>query len=477
MDHIGTRFVLAAVLFCAGQPAAAQTLGRIDFPTSGAPAAQERFLVGVGYLHNFEYDSAAAAFRDAQRIDSAFVMAYWGEAMTYTHPVWNEKDADAARAALSRLGPTPEARAAKAPTERERGYLRAVEVLYGEGEKARLDTLYADEMARLSTAYPDDDEARSFHALALIGLSQAERAVPTYMRAGAIAQDVLRRNPEHPGALHYAIHAFDDPTHAPLGLDAARKYSQVAPDAPHAQHMTTHIFLALGMWDETISQNVIASGPDRDEWTPGHYTLWLLYGLVQAGRDDDARELLEIARSNALPRHARSLAWMTAHYLVDSERWDDPVAAWPVPLDGRGPIVAVGAFARAYAALKRADAAEVERWRAVLKERAAGPDAELEQILAQMLAGAEAAAAGRTDEAVRVLTAAAEHEAAMPVEFGPPALLKPVAELMGEVLLAAGRCEEAAAAFRRALELQPGRRVSVRGLEASARCPAVRSGG
>lgn len=461
------RLILAAVLVCAARSLAAQTLGRIEFPTSGAVAAQARFLVGVGYLHSFEYDSAAAAFRAAQRLDSTFAMAYWGEAMSYTHPVWNEKDSSAAREALVRLAPTAGARQALAPTERERGYLRAVEVLYGGGGKARLDTLYAAEMERLSAAFPDDDEARSFYALALLGLSQGERVVPTYMRAGALAQDVLRRNPRHPGALHYAIHAFDDPMHAPLGLHVARTYSQVAPDAPHAQHMTTHIFLALGLWDETIAQNVIAAGPDRTKWTPGHYTLWLLYGLLQAGRHDEARELLEVTHANSSPRHAGSLGWMAAHYLVDSERWSDPVAAWPVPAEGRGPMVAAGAFARAYAAMKRGDTVELQRWRAVLGARAAHAGAEFERVLADMLAGAEASAGGRHGEAVRILAAAEEQVSIWPVEFGPPALLMPVPELLGEVLLAAGRHDDAAAAFSRALALQPGRWKALRGLEAA----------
>ena len=215
-------FVLATAA-----PLAAQShrLGTIAFPNSGPKAAQPPFIRGVLLLHSFEYDDAAAAFREAQRLAPGFVLAYWGEAMTQTHPVWNQQEVDSARAILARLGPTPEARSARARTRRERGYLEAVEILYGDGSKPRRDTLYSAAMGRLAAAYPSDLEARAFYALSLLGLGQGTRNVPTYMRAGALAEEVLRRNPDHPGAAHYVIHAFDDPAHAPLGLPAARAYS------------------------------------------------------------------------------------------------------------------------------------------------------------------------------------------------------------------------------------------------------------
>src|SRR6185312_1969321 len=137
-------------------------LGTISFPNSGARAAQRPFIRGVLLLHSFEYDDAAAAFREAQRLDPGFALAYWGEAMTLTHPVWNEQNLDSARAVLARLAPTPEARRARAPTPRERGYLTAVEILYGDGPKAKRDTLYSAAMGRLSAAYPKDLEAEAF---------------------------------------------------------------------------------------------------------------------------------------------------------------------------------------------------------------------------------------------------------------------------------------------------------------------------
>src|SRR5678815_125535 len=150
---------IVALTFCLASGCSAQQqsqLGTIDFPTSGSAAARQHFVRGVLFLHSFEYDSAADEFREAQRVDPRFAMAYWGEAMTYTHPVWDEQDTAAARKALKRLAPTREARKARAPTAREQVYLDAVEILYGEGSKARRDTLYSAAMERLANAYPTD---------------------------------------------------------------------------------------------------------------------------------------------------------------------------------------------------------------------------------------------------------------------------------------------------------------------------------
>src|SRR2546428_5384669 len=331
--------VCAALAFLApGSTLSAQTarLGTIDFPTSGAPAAQPQFVRGVLLLHSFEYRDAAQAFREAQRLDPGFARAYWGEALTYTHPSWNEQDVSAARAALQRLGPTPAARRAKAPTPREQAYLETVEILYGDGSKTQRDTAYSLAMERLVAGFPADREAKVFYALSLLGLNQGVRDVPTYMRAAAIAEKVFRANPNHPGAAHLLIHCYDDPIHAPLGLAAARAYSKIAPDAAHAQHMTTHIFLALGMWDEVVSQNEIASGQNRAAWGPHHYTAWLGYGYLQQGRYGDALRHLDLMHQNMnQARRGRAvLAQMRADYVVNTERWDCPCLRWRIDLAG-----------------------------------------------------------------------------------------------------------------------------------------------
>src|SRR5207249_2206797 len=322
------------------------------------------FIRGVLLLHSFEYQDAARAFREAQRLDAGFALAYWGEALTYTHPLWNEQDRNAARAALQRLGPTAAAWRSKAPTPREQAYLDAVAILYGAGAKAERDTAYSAAMGRLVNQFPADREAKVFYALSLLGLNQGVRDTATYMRAAAIVEPVFRANPNHPGAAHVLIHCYDDPIHAPLGLAAARAYSKIAPDAAHAQHMTTHIFLALGMWDEVVSQNEIASGGDRAAWTPHHYTEWLGYGYLQQGRYQEALQHLELMHQNMnQARRGRPvLAEMRADYVVNTERWDSPCLQWSIDLTGvRARDAAVDVFVAGLSALKRGDRRGAER--------------------------------------------------------------------------------------------------------------------
>src|SRR3954469_25676168 len=190
MRHIALPLLLT--LFFASIPASAQTeVGEVSFANSGSPAAQATFLRGLALLHNFEYEDAAAAFHKAQAIDPDFAMAYWGEAMTHTHPVWMQQNRDAARAALARLGATPEARLAKAKTERERDYLRAVEILYGDGTKEERDLRYADAMAALPQRYPDDVDATAFYALARLGTAHQGRDFAFYMKSAALLEEVF----------------------------------------------------------------------------------------------------------------------------------------------------------------------------------------------------------------------------------------------------------------------------------------------
>src|SRR5947208_4310319 len=415
---------VGAVLAClAAGPASAQAprLGTIDFPTSGAPAARAPFIRGVLLLHSFEYGDAARAFREAQRLDSGFALAYWGEAMTYTHPVWNEQDGNAARAALQRLAATRDARRAKAPTRREQAYLDAVEILYGDGSKAVRDTAYSLAMGRLVARFPADREAKVFYALSLLGLNQGVRDVPTYLRAAAIVDTVFRENPNHPGAAHLLIHSYDDPIHAPLGLAAARAVSKIAPDAAHAQHMTTHIFLALGMWDDVDSQNEIASGRDRSAWTPHHYTWWLGYGYLEQGRYGEALQHLERMRRNAdwTTGHGLALlAQMRADYVINTERWDSPSLQWRIDLThARSRARAEDAFVAGFSALKRGDRAAAAAARADLTALNRTPPApetgyvdSVPEILDKELAAAFRQAEGALDGAIALMREAVSVE-------------------------------------------------------------------
>lgn len=460
---------LAALTACSTSSSAqAARLGTVDFPSSGFAAAKPHFVRGVLFLHSFEYDSAATEFRKAQAADSAFALAYWGEAMTHTHPVWNEQDHPAAIVILQRLGTTAAARRAKAPTHREKMYLDAVEILYGAESKPKRDTLYSDAMKLIVDAHPEDDEAKAFYALSLIGLSQGIRNVETYVRAGRIAEEVFKSNPDHPGAAHYVIHSYDDPGNAARGLEAARAYSKIAPGAAHAQHMTTHIFLALGMWDDVVSQNEIASGHDHDAWRPGHYTQWLNYAYLQQGRYADALHMLERMKAPSTRRGQWALTSMRARYLIETEQWDTPIDKWAADAAtlgaGGGPE---WAFVTGFRAARQNDVAAVAKAVADMKTLSATgeSDAIMEMTLGAILRYAE----GKKDEAISMMREATTRESTMAVEFGPPVVIKPSHELYGEMLLDAGRPREAHAAFVRALELTPKRTRALLGLARAAR--------
>ena len=355
--------VLAAV--SSAVPSAQQeNLGRIDFPTSQSGPIQEAFVRGVLLLHSFEYDDAREVFLEVQKAAPDFAMAYWGEAITYNHPLWGETAPEAARVALGRLAPDTEQRLAKAASDKERDWLRAVDALYGEGDKPARDRAYAAQMRRMLERYPDDLEVKAFHALALLGTSQGERDPAMYMRAAALVEDVIRTNPLHPGAAHYLIHAYDDPVHAPLGLRYAEAYARIAPSASHALHMPSHIYFALGMWDEASDMNersykaadarVARKGLGVDD-RGFHALLWLSYSYLQQGRHREARTILdemELAlTTSGSARVRRHVAVGRAAWLVETRRWTDTRP--PVDPDGLGAdAVAAELFADGMAAFR-----------------------------------------------------------------------------------------------------------------------------
>ncbi|HEX9982262.1 MAG TPA: hypothetical protein VGF69_03280 [Thermoanaerobaculia bacterium] len=237
--------LLLLLLLLAAVPSFAQSVndvGEVTFANSGAEAAQPAFRRGLALLHNFEYPFAAEAFREAQKTDPGFAMAYWGEAMTYTHPIWFQQDAVAARAALARLGATPAERYGKAKTEREPDYLRTLDVLYGDGSKNDRDFLYTEAMAKLHAKYPDDVDATAFYALAVLGTAHEGRDFATYMRAASLLEEVLPSHPRHPGVLHYLIHSYDDPVHAaPRHARGAGVWQRGAQRGPRAAYDVAHL--------------------------------------------------------------------------------------------------------------------------------------------------------------------------------------------------------------------------------------------
>jgi len=474
-----------------------QGYGSVSFANSGSAAAQSDFLRGLAQLHNFEYGPAAEHFRKAEQLSPDFAMAYWGEAMTQNHAVWHGQDLPAARAVLERLGGTPEARLAKAPTEREKLYLHSIEILYGDGTKEERDQKYESAMADLHRKFPDDVDAASFYALAILGATDQGRNFATYMRAAAVLEEIFPQNPRHPGVVHYLIHCYDDPIHAPLGLRAARIYSKIAPDAGHAQHMTSHIFLALGMWVDVVKANetaiaVVNQQQQMAKKPPrmcGHYNYWLEYGYLQQGRTPDARRVLEGCRREAEGDAARAAAKkgeadpdttlvdsyseMRANFLIDTQLWNDDVVHWTLPAGEHAFAQFTFDYANALAAIQRGDNASArdrvarvesdrQRCQAWLDQRKLREPQSRKRLL--VLTGQLQALlllkSGKGDDAVRDLQHLAANEQEMPLEFGPPFVNKPTNELLGETLLQLNRPSAAQAALQESLAGAPGRRLS-----------------
>jgi tetratricopeptide (TPR) repeat protein len=504
MRQIHVLFLIALLRFAsvpvfaapAEAPSPAGEVGEVAFANSGSAAAQEPFLRGLALLHNFEYPDAAEQFRKAQMADPDFAMAFWGEAMTFNHAVWFLQDADAARAVLGRLGATPEARLAKAKTERERDYLRAVEVLYGGGTKEERDFRYSDAMAALHQRYPDDVDATAFYALSLLGTAHQGRDFATYMRSAALLEEVFPTHQHHPGVLHYLIHSYDDPIHAPLGVRAARLYGKVAPNAGHALHMTSHIFVALGLWDDVIAANNQAMSvlnrhrADKGQGpkTCGHYVTWLHYAYLQERRIDEARQQLDACRQQTLEilSHPGPLpaddsflndyTEMRVFHALETGRWnaEDPFVVPKGPYAelrftqgygetllaaGAGDLPAFHAAAARLRELQKDFLAEIEQ-----KKKTDPSDRQRAEIVMHQIEAVELIREGKKAEGIARLKKEAEAEGTMALEFGPPFVEKPTFELLGDELLAVGRNAEAEQAYQSALARAPGRTRSLQGL-------------
>jgi len=493
------RWLLAAVLAaCVGTGLSAQTpgatnLGTINFPTSAAPAAQAPFLVGVKALFNFEFDIAYEAFQQAEKADPNFALAYWGEAMSFNHPLWAQQDLAAARRVMERLGPTSAARAAKAPAGKERMLVESLDALFGgSGDKLTRDIAYAETMKRIHEKYPDDDEVATFYALALLGTARpGEKNIRNAMQAAAIAQGIFQRNPQHPGAAHFIIHSFDDPDHAILALPAARAYAKIAPSAAHALHMPSHIFVQLGMWEDVVQSNTIAykaavdlaQAKNLPRGREDFHTLsWLQYALLQQGKFDDAAKQLATAKAVAdkfdAPNVRDGYAGMKARQVVETGKWEQLELGSGAVRDGGAPgydgnaayVLAAGLSAAHLGDMSLANQA-LDRLKTMRTQAESGSNAYRAKPLAIMEkeVGAVIAASQKdTAAADRLMKEATAIEGSLAAPSGPPEPIKPSFELYGELLLEQGRSKEAAEQFQHALLRMPNRRASVQGLAKTA---------
>jgi tetratricopeptide (TPR) repeat protein len=497
---------IVAAVFALSVAAQESQLGRVEFPTSGSAKAQAHFLRGLAALHSFWYEEAIEAFQESTKIEPDFAMGYWGEAMAYNHPLWSEQDIAAARQVLAKIKETPKL------TERERAYLNAVRLLYGEGDKRARDTAYSAAMEKIYRAYPDDLDAAAFYSLSLLGLVRPEdKSYRLQARAGAIALDVYQKNPNHPGAAHYIIHAFDDPDHAILALPAARRYADIAPEAHHARHMPSHIFLQLGMWPEAAASN-LSAWESSDAWVKRknlsvnmrdyHSLHWLMYVYLQQGRYKEAEQLLSLMKKvmsestydNKLRPgyYENNYAAMASAFVVETEKWN--LAADLFPESKAAPATSDqtamngshgshGATSNA-APTVRASSANLMLPFFIRGLAAAVNGAAIDQSMAGLeslrsdkvparapvltireleISALSASMKKDHDKAIEMMKKATALEEEMSPPSGPPSLIKPTHELFGEILLRAGKPAEAAEQFKVALLRQPNRARSLLG--------------
>ena len=454
-------------------------VGSIDFPTSAGEEAQKHFIRGVAILHSFGYEQAREQFHAAQEIEPDFALAYWGETLTYNHPLLPERDLESPRDALKRLGATREERAAKAGDERERGFLAAVEDLFDEGELAERRIAYMEAMERLYEQYSDDDEVAAFYALSLLQAvgPLGDDSFRLNVLAGSIALGVFERNPDHPGAAHYIIHAFDDPVHAPLALPAAYRFADIAAAVSHARHMPSHIFIQRGMWDRVSQSNDSAYEAAVALWDPGervgdmvHSLDWGQYGDLQRGDYAKAREWIAelddlVERTDDTGRGMGTVPLVRARYIVETEEWETREITDDT---SRSELLATGISAVHTGELDLAREAAARLKKA--GERQSGDSSTFQrgpkpaQVMHHEVAGLIRLAEGDADGAVELFDKGLAIASTMGPPRGAASPIKPIRELYGEVLLQLERPEDAIAQFEDQLLYTPNRPRTLLGL-------------
>ncbi len=472
--------VFVALLGISAQAAELEQIGTFDFPSSASPEAQQHFLRGVGYLHSFGMTQAQEEFKKAQEIDPDFALAYWGEAFTYQHPFFGAVD-DRPGEALMKLAPTPAARLAKAPTEREKGFLKAAEAYaLTPGGMAERRTAWMQAMGELYAKYPDDDEVKAFYTAATLAAATAAGPMRERlnMRAGAMALELFKENDNHPGAAHYVIHSFDDPLHAPIALEAAHKYASIAPAVSHARHMPTHIFIQHGMWQQVSQWNESAFQAARDLWKPGdtvgdqnHSSDWGQYGDLQLGDLERSKLWIEragqtLAENDGDRRSMGTLTTMQARHIIESQQWElqelsDDLSANELLALGLSAVNLEEAELAQDVAARLAALASDSPNNNTLKLINLEVGAMARLIGSHDLSGSAATAA--QDEAMAMLDEAIAITERGRLPNGAANPLKPVHELTGEVMLHAGDFARAAELFETSLLRMPNRPLSLIG--------------
>ena len=455
-----------------------EKLGTVQFPTSCSSKEQKSFERGVALLHSFAYSAAEKAFGDVAKADPKCAMAHWGIAMTYFHPLWPP--------------PLPEETVARGREEierarqlggsdRERAFIEALSFIYAQDSVPYRDRVnrYTAAMGKLAERNPDDAECQIFYALALVATAPpTDSTHSNQKKATALLEPLFRKYPQHPGIPHYLIHAYDNVEMASRGVEAARIYAQIAPSAPHALHMPSHIYTRLGMWQESIASNTAARKAAREENDIGeelHAMDYLIYADLQLGRDQEAGQVLDDLRKMAglSPKYfkvAYAASAMPARYAIERRKWDEAAELAPMP-DALPQAAAITAWSRAvgFARGKQVGPARAEIAKltsAYEQMRTAGDEYWATQIHVQLNSALAWInyAEGKRAEAIKLMRAVADEEDAVEKLPVTPGAVVPAREQLGDLLLETGDAKAAVKEFNSAFAQAPRRRGTLMGM-------------
>ena len=466
-------------------------LGDVVFPVSCSAAAQAEFNRALAMLHSFFYPEAAKTFSRSTDIDPSCAMGQWGVAMSKWYPLWfppTKEMFQQGKAALEK------AIALGAPTERERAYIAALANFYGDFDqldhKSR-SLAYEKAMAEVYQEYPDDREAAAFYALALQAIADPnDKTYASQLKSAQILEALFAKQPNHPGIAHYLIHAYDYPELAARALPAARRYGAIAPTMPHALHMPSHTYIAMGMWQDSIDSNIAAGAAARElGWAQEevHTMDYLVYAYLQGARSGSAVDVLQNMAGVRVAENARSLVFdyakaaAPARFALELQRWDD--AATLSPVSSRFPATqALTHFARALGAAHLGKTKEAEGEVALLTQlRDALLQSKQDYWAKQVGIQREAALAwvawakGNGDTAIEQMRSAVALEASTYKHPAAPGQLLPAQELMGDLLMAMNLPEQALVEYEASLRANPNRFNSLHGAARSAEMSGMAS--
>jgi tetratricopeptide (TPR) repeat protein len=490
-------FGILVTLLClravTAQEKAAEKLGQVDFPVSCTAAAQKQFDQALGALHSFWYEEALRLFTGVAETDPSCAMAYWGIAMSIYYPLWVPPSQPTLQKGINAI---EKAKSIGAKSDREGAYIAAIEVFYKDSDKLehRARTLaYEKAMEQIHRQYPNDREAAIFYALALNATAApTDKTYAQQRKAGEILEKVFAEQPDHPGVAHYIIHSYDNPSTANRGLPAAQRYIKIAPSVPHAQHMPSHIFTRLGLWQESIQSNLGAVAaskeyaakvhPEAAYYEHLHALDYLAYAYLQGAQDQQAKQVVDELRAikKVQPeafQAAYAYAAIPARYALERRRWSEAaeltVQPTAFPWSRFHWAEAVTHFARAMGSARSGNVAssrkDIEKLESLQDALVKAKDsywAKQVDIQRRVASAWYLRAENKNDEALELMKSAADLEDSTDKHPVTPAPIQPARELLGEMLLELGNPSQALKEFEISHRVEPNR---FRGLHGAAK--------